>query len=267
MKNDYYVYIYLNPKKPGKFCYKNICFLFEPFYIGKGTRNRCYKHIWKCSKNVGNNIRKKQTINSLLQLYSLEYLKQYIIKVAINLTHTDALLLESDFILEIGQICNNTGPLTNILTRGGRSTSADLHKIRSERAKRMWTLERKIEHSEKMKLFIHSEAGINSKLALQKVRGKNNGKQISLTRKNKFKTGEIKRPVGSLNSNSKLCELESPAGQKFLIKGELEKFCIEQNLGYWSIAELAKGRNKKGNYKGWKAKYVNQSPNKSNKSV
>lgn len=257
MKSDYYVYIYLNPQKPGKYCYKNISFLYEPFYVGKGTKNRCYKHIWECSRDVGNNIDKKQTINNLLKFYSLDFLKRFVIKVAVNLTHSDALTLESNIIFQIGQKCNNTGPLTNILTHGGKSTSKDLHNLRSERAKKMWTPERRKTHSEKMKLFINSQAGINSKLAFKKVRGKNNGKQISLTRKNKFKTGEIKKPFGALNSNSKLCKLVSPNGEVFFVKGELEKFCEKENLSYWSIAELAKGRNKTGIYKGWKAEYIN----------
>lgn len=32
----YYVYILFDPRKPGKFIYNSFCFLYKPFYIGKG---------------------------------------------------------------------------------------------------------------------------------------------------------------------------------------------------------------------------------------
>ena len=43
--NRFYVYALLDPRKPGRYEYKDICFLYEPFYIGKGKENRCYDHF------------------------------------------------------------------------------------------------------------------------------------------------------------------------------------------------------------------------------
>ncbi|MCX7593165.1 MAG: hypothetical protein N2235_05295 [Fischerella sp.] len=48
----FYLYFYLDPRKPGKFCFDDkISFLFEPFYVGKGQGTRAYSHIkeinWK----------------------------------------------------------------------------------------------------------------------------------------------------------------------------------------------------------------------------
>jgi len=31
----FYVYIYLDPRKPGRYVYGDYCFLYEPFYVWK----------------------------------------------------------------------------------------------------------------------------------------------------------------------------------------------------------------------------------------
>ncbi len=38
--NNFYVYIYLDPRKPGNFVYGDFLFKFEPFYDGKGKGDR-----------------------------------------------------------------------------------------------------------------------------------------------------------------------------------------------------------------------------------
>ncbi len=44
--NVYYVYAYLDPRKPGKYAYgSDLFFEFEPFYIGVGKDSRAYDHI------------------------------------------------------------------------------------------------------------------------------------------------------------------------------------------------------------------------------
>ena len=38
--NNFYVYVYLDPRRPGLFSFDSYCFDFEPFYIGKGKEKR-----------------------------------------------------------------------------------------------------------------------------------------------------------------------------------------------------------------------------------
>ena len=55
-ENKYYVYIYLDPRKPGKYYYPNmdVCFLFEPFYVGKGKNKQMYSHLKETKENTIN---------------------------------------------------------------------------------------------------------------------------------------------------------------------------------------------------------------------
>ena len=51
MKN-FYIYIYLDQRKPGIWTFEDKIFDYQPFYIGKGTRNRLDIHLYKSMMNV-----------------------------------------------------------------------------------------------------------------------------------------------------------------------------------------------------------------------
>jgi len=40
-----YIYVYLDPCKPGNYKYGKYKFDYEPFYVGKGRNNRWMVHI------------------------------------------------------------------------------------------------------------------------------------------------------------------------------------------------------------------------------
>ena len=50
--NKYYIYIYLDPRKPGNYKYNNLCFNYEPIYIGKGKGYRYRGHLYSNYKNT-----------------------------------------------------------------------------------------------------------------------------------------------------------------------------------------------------------------------
>lgn len=108
---SYYVYIYLNPMKQGKFKYDNYEFEYEPFYVGKGKGDRLNSHI----KNIDKiNKHKQNTINKIIK----NELLPIIFKIEENLQEVRAWELEKEIIKLIGRRCNNTGTLTNIHVGG-----------------------------------------------------------------------------------------------------------------------------------------------------
>lgn len=106
---EYYVYVYLDPRKIGKYQYGNLQFDHEPFYIGKGKKERCYRGILDRKKSL-----KVSKIKSIITagLYPI------ILKLYENLTNNESITLEIDCIYKIGRSQFGNGPLTN-MTPGG----------------------------------------------------------------------------------------------------------------------------------------------------
>ena len=112
-KNNCYIYVYLDPRKPGKYIYGEYSFDYEPFYIGKGAGNRWIHHI----RNVKNNIKdvNPKKINKIKKIlkegYNLEF---FVIKIYQNLNSNFANLLETKIIDVIGKLNEKKGPLLNV---------------------------------------------------------------------------------------------------------------------------------------------------------
>ena len=121
----FYIYVYMDPRKPGKYKYGEYVFDHCPFYIGKGHSKRLYRHIK--SYNLRYNMPKHSKIKKLIKLgyrpIILKYLK--------NLTEQEAFDYEIDMIKIIGRRDKKLGPLSN-LTDGGEGISGF---VMSEEAK------------------------------------------------------------------------------------------------------------------------------------
>ncbi len=113
--NEFYIYIYLDPRKSGRYCYNDFCFLFEPIYVGKGKDGR-YKEIkWNRNphfKNIINKIKKYGSNPIIFKLYE-------------NLSEEKSFELETKSINEIGRIDLEMGSLVN-MTDGGEGMSGHI---------------------------------------------------------------------------------------------------------------------------------------------
>ncbi len=116
---EYYVYTFLDPEKPGRFYYEglDVCFLFEPFYIGKGKRNRMIAHF--CPSSLSEKNFKSKKLNKM-KLLGIE---PYKLKIYENITEKDSLIREENLILKIGRRDKGYGPLTNGSDGGESNTN------------------------------------------------------------------------------------------------------------------------------------------------
>lgn len=112
--NIFYVYVYPDLRKPGKYKYGEFQFDFEPFYVGKGSYNRLFSHLWEAGRDHGENQDKIDRINEILAAgFAKEDFKKYIIKYRVNMNNPDAIDLEIKMIATIGRGDLGEGPLTN----------------------------------------------------------------------------------------------------------------------------------------------------------
>ena len=117
--NKFYVYIFLDPRKPGRYEYGDYVFDFKPLYIGKSnTMNQTRRetvHIWEAMNNTGKNPYKNNKIRKIINS-GFKPDDTWIKNVKMNLFEQEAFDLEIWLVWAIGK--QGCGPLTN-MTSGG----------------------------------------------------------------------------------------------------------------------------------------------------
>jgi len=130
----FYVYVYLDPTKPGLWRAGKYKFKYEPFYVGKGHGPRAIVHLtavmngWSMSKEHGNR-HKNRRIRKILRESNSDPVIQV---VKHGLTDDESKVLESWCIKTLGRRNTNSGPLTN-LTDGGEGTSGKVVSLKERR--------------------------------------------------------------------------------------------------------------------------------------
>lgn len=177
----FYNYVYLDPRKPGHYSYEdlNLSFLFEPFYVGKGTRNRLYDHLKEARTK-----KRSLKINKIKAIFRENHnLKSHIIQINSRLSSKEAYSEEVHLIKAIGRISLKTGPLTNMSMGGegvrvpfkGPSSIKGIPKTARHREliRASWTNEMKEKAAERLALRNKNDIAQRERTS-KRVSGKNN---------------------------------------------------------------------------------------------
>ena len=205
MEDNFYVYAYLDPRKPGDYQFGDIQLGFEPFYIGKGKGKRLTNHLIE-AKRVDYidklNPEKTQRIRSILS----ENSKPIIVKLVEDLEEEWAFSIEISAIKSLGRKDRNKGPLLN-LTDGGEGVSGY---IMSEETKKKMSKSKKGKYKGKENPFCKwlktaTEEQIlewKKKLSKKAIEGYKNGDRIPYWT-NKKRTKDIENLTIGNNKNKK----------------------------------------------------------------
>lgn len=194
MKNKtdkiYYVYAYLDSRKPGNYSYGRYKFDYEPFYIGKGKKGRAF------SKNRGNKFLQRRIKKSI----------PIIIFVKRDLLESAAFSLEKKIIFLIGRNDLGRGTLCNF-TDGGEGISGRIVSLKTR--KKMGNAHKGRSPSEetRKKIFMSNTGKIMSELSKKKMaEAKRNvsletRKKISIANKGRIFSEETRMKMSESKKN------------------------------------------------------------------
>lgn len=114
-KQDFYVYVYLDPRYPGNYEYNSCTFNYKPIYVGKGTSTRCNSHLHSQDTDRFHN-----TVRKLIQ----EGTPPIIVRQCTNLEEQVAYKIEQKLTNEIGLEVEGKGPLLNYRHGGNGGISS-----------------------------------------------------------------------------------------------------------------------------------------------
>lgn len=218
----YYVYVYLDPRKPGNFVYKEFSFNFEPIYIGKGNRNRIKHHLKKrLTKNTLFYSKLNKIINSGFE--------PIFFKLVYSLNEDEALKIESQLINLIGRIDIETGSLCN-MTDGG-----EIGFSRSPESRKKLSLSKMGDKNPMFGKTISNEHKDILKSYSKANKGKTWVELYDAETIERMLNGCANRGKNAkLREDTKKYKLIDPDGNEYIIDGmvRLQKFCSEKNIQY-----------------------------------
>jgi hypothetical protein len=192
----FYNYIFLDPRKPGKYLYENFSLLYEPFYVGKGKKDRYKTHLRKIRQFQKDSNKEKQ--KTILDIWSSNL---EVLIILLNFTDNEKLAYknESNIIKDIGSLYNG-GPLTNLVVSYPFNASPELRKTYGRSGNKHHLYNKG--HSEEAKKKISDNHADFS---------------------------------GSKNGRAKKWKLTSPNKIEHIICGELIEFCRDNKLSIYKL--------------------------------
>lgn len=119
--NNFYIYVYLDPNKPGNYIFQDYKFSYEPFYIGKGNKNRAYHHYRQVLRHGYENDSNPKRQKRIWDIISEGTIPIILILQSDIIDEKTAYQLESKIIYIIGMESKIRGPLLNRgFIRGGK---------------------------------------------------------------------------------------------------------------------------------------------------
>lgn len=161
----YFNYIYLDPRKPGIYTYKDVPFIFnyEPFYIGKAaSKKRMKSHL---STSLNSKYASGRFKCSLIKAIKSVGLNPIYYSINKNISEFEALENEKFLILKIGRRDLNKGPLTNLKDSDvGKSNM--LVSVETRELKRQKNLGKTLSEEHKKKIGLSNKGFISEKTML-----------------------------------------------------------------------------------------------------
>jgi len=240
----FYNYIYLDPRKPGKYSYESMCFLFEPLYVGKGTSDRCFFHLKNLSRISNPILRDK--LNFLKKQFDM---KDFIVQFNFTNDETESYINESNLISEIGSKHIDEikdGPLVNICldNRPPSLKGKTYQEIYGDDYEEQIEKRRKIQlerggyfggkkHTQESKDKISVSITGEKNPMFGKHHNSETIEKIRKMAKERFSNGFT-------SPTSKRWIVISPDGIETEIFGKVKEFCSNNNLSYSSLHKTLK---------------------------
>ncbi len=183
-KPNFYVYVYLDPRKPGKYIYGVYEFDYEPFYVGKGSNGRANSHL---NKNKDNSYFDRK-IKKIQRCFCSNPI---VIKYKEMLMEKEAFAIEIHMIQTIGRHDKKQGPLCNH-TDGGDGVRGNKQTEKQKAALLFANLGKK-QSKEQIEKRVKHLRGV--------PRSDDVKKKISLSNKGKTRSPEVKEKLSKIHKN------------------------------------------------------------------
>ncbi len=228
-ENRFYVYAYLDPRKPGEYSYGSLQFCFEPFYIGKGSFNRDKEHFRPSEIKRNYNPHKNRKINKIKDAG----LDTIILRINENIDELTAFKLEIEYIAAIGRE-KDGGPLTNLYDGGFGSSKNDEVRQKIRKSVQEW-------HNTHISPCLGKICSDETKA---KISQRHKGRKIKAESIEKMR--QTKRAFPPKNKLHWV--VTSPDGDSEIVYG-LKEFCEKHGLHTTHMIGVA--NHKRRQHKGW----------------